>query len=682
MSRFSISTRLVFLSVVLIGVLLASNALLGRALSRNAEALAAEAEIVEALRVANSANKAFGDLKYWLTDLAVSLLVLSEQQVALARARVDAALEELRKFDAETAAAVAQEVEALHDQGMRAVDAYTDERRVIGNSMMAASRVHIAAVDRQLAQLADRFQADAIAKRDAALAGAENAVDRSFTIAVAASLVGLVLAWLVLRSITVPLGRLVAAMSAITSGKLDTQIPAPGHDEIGAMARTLALFRDSLSERDRMAAEQARAEAAARHAQAQLLTAIESISEGFSLYDSEDRLVVCNTRYREILYPGMGDLVVVGTPFETIVRRAAAEGLIRDAIGRREAWVQERLARHRSPPRVPFVQRRGDARWIRVNERPTDDGGTVAVYTDITEEKQAEEKLRLAKEEAERALQELTQAQQSLLHAEKMASLGQLTAGVAHEIKNPLNFVNNFATLSLDLFDELRGALRGQSRDPSEDDPEEIAEIVDTIGGNLRRIAEHGRRADRIVTSMLAHARGGAGSAQPTSLSMLIDDSLNLAYHGERARNRAFNISIEREFDPDIGELDLYPQEMTRVFINLITNAFYATERRRRELAEPGYEPVLKVCTRRTEDRVEVSIRDNGIGMPVSVCEKVFEPFFTTKPPGEGTGLGLSLTYDIVVQQHHGQIQVQSKEHEFTEVTVSLPHGAAPAPPT
>ncbi len=673
MSRFSIFTRLVFLSVVLIGVLLASNTLLSRALSRNAEALAAEAEIVEALRVANRASKAFGDMKYWLTDLAVSLLMLSEQQVNRARTRVHDALGELRKYDAETATVIEKEVEALYKQGMEAVDAYTDNNRVIGNSLMAASRVHIAEVDSQLAGLVDRFQADAIAKRDAALEGAEHAVEQSFSIVAAASLIGLALAWLVLRSITVPLGRLVSAMSAITAGKLETEIPSPGHDEVGAMAKTLALFRDSLAERDRLAAEQARAEAAARHAQARLLTAIESISEGFSLYDSDDRLVVCNTRYREILYPGMEDLIAVGTTFETIVRRAAANGLITDALGRRETWVKERLASHRSPPRVPSTQRRSDGRWIRVNERKTEDGGTVAVYTDITEEKQSEEKLRLAKEQAEKALQELTQTQQSLLHAQKMASLGQLTAGVAHEIKNPLNFVNNFAALSVDLFGELREALEAQPATSKADAQDDVTEIIDTIGGNLSKIKEHGARADRIVTSMLSHARGGAGSPQRTGLNALVDESLNLAYHGERAQNHAFNIAMDRQFDPSIGELELYRQEMSRVFINLIANGFYATKLRKEKLAEPDYKPTLKVSTQVTDDRVEVRIRDNGIGMPASVREKIFEPFFTTKPPGEGTGLGLSLTYDIVVQQHRGQIDVQSKEGEFTEVIVTLP---------
>ena len=673
MSRFSILTRLVFLSVVLIGVLLVSNMLLSQALSRNAEALAAEAEIVEALRVANSANKAFGDLKYWLTDLAVSLLMLSEQQVHRARTRVDASLAELRKFDADTAEAVGKEVNALYDQGMRAVDAYTEEKRVIGNSLMAASRVHIAAVDKQLAGLVNRFQADAIVKRDAALGGAEQAVDQSFTIVAVASLIGFVLAWLILRSITIPLGRLVSSMSAITSGKLDTEIPSPGHDEIGAMTKTLALFRDSLAERDRLAAEQARAEAAARHAEARLLTAIESISEGFSLYDSDDRLVVCNTRYREILYPGMADLITVGTPFETIVRQAAAEGLIRDAVGRREAWVHERLKRHRSPPKTPFIQRRGDNRWIRVNERKTEDGGVVAVYTDITEEKQSEEQLRVAKEQAERALEELTQAQQSLLHAEKMASLGQLTAGVAHEIKNPLNFVNNFAALSVDLFKELREAIESSAGASSVGDEDEVSELIETISGNLSKIKEHGGRADRIVTSMLSHARGSTGAPQSVNLNALIDESLNLAYHGERARNHEFNITIVRNFDSHIADLQLYRQEMTRVFINLITNGFYATKRRNEESGEPGYEPTLTVSTRSTDGHVEVRIRDNGIGMPASVREKIFEPFFTTKPPGEGTGLGLSLTYDIVVQQHHGQIEVHSEEGQFTEVVVALP---------
>ncbi len=392
MSRFSILTRLIFLAAVLIGVLLASNALLNLELSRNAETLAQEGRSIEVLGTANAASKAFGDLKYWLTDLAVSLLMRSEREVEAARVRLDAELTELEHYDPETVAVVRREVAALMDQGMKAIDAYTEDQRVIGNSLMAAAREHIRVVDERLAALVDRVQAETQARRDAAIAGAERAVEVSLWIVAAATVVGLSLTWLVLRSITGPLRRLVAAMSAITGGNLQVAIPPPGRDEIGAMARTLAMFRDSLAERDRLARERERAEAAVREAQARLTDAIETISEGFSLYDADDRLVLCNRKYRELLLPGHEGVVEPGARFESIVRYAAKVGLIEAAKGRTEEWLAERLAR-RNAPEGPYVEQHSGGRWVQINERKTQEGGTVAVYMDVTELKRREQEL-------------------------------------------------------------------------------------------------------------------------------------------------------------------------------------------------------------------------------------------------------------------------------------------------
>ncbi len=672
MSRFSIFIRLIFLATVLIGVLFVSNVLLGRELSRNAEALAEEARFVGALRTANAANKAFGDLKYWLTDLAVSLLVRSEGQTQLARERLAAELNRLEAYDPETVSIVRAETAALLEQGMQAVDAYTEDQRVLGNSLMAAARVHIVTADQRLAGLGDRLQAEALERRDSALAAAEQAVGLSTAIVVSATVLGLILTWLVLRSITGPLRRLVVAMTAITDGNLEVAIPAPSHDEIGVRARTLALFRDSLRERARLEAERERAEAAVRDAQARLSDAIESISEGFSLYDDKDRLVLCNSRYREILYGGMADTVVPGTTFEEIVRKAAETGLIPEAAGRIEEWVAERVSKHRSPGR-PHEHQRSDDRWVRVTERKTADQGTVAVYTDITEDKRSEVQLRTAKEEAEQALKELTQTQESLIHAEKMASLGQLTAGIAHEIKNPLNFVNNFAAVSTELLAELKEELESLNDSLSEEQRENLWELIETVSGNLDKIGEHGARADGIVKSMLSHAREGPSSVRETDLNSLIDESLNLAYHGARAENRSFNVTLERAYDPAVGELTLYPQEMTRVLLNLIGNAFYATQKRCDQTQGTDYRPSVRVSTEDLGHTVAVRVRDNGTGMADSVLEKVFTPFFTTKAVGEGTGLGLSLSYDIVVNQHHGRLEVESEQGEFTEFLVTLP---------
>ena len=247
-----------------------------------------------------------------------------------------------------------------------------------------------------------------------------------------------------------------------------------------------------------------------------------------------------------------------------------------------------------------------------------------------------------------------------------MASLGQLTAGIAHEIKNPLNFVNNFAELSGDLLDELNDAVAGNRQ-------AEIDELRATLQGNLAKITEHGRRADAIVRSMLEHSRGTSGERRMVDLNALIDEALNLAYHGARAQDQNFNIALERDFGAGIAPIEVNPQDITRVFLNLFSNAFYATTRRARDGMDARFEPTLMVATRDTGESVEIRVRDNGSGIPADIRDKLFQPFFTTKPTGEGTGLGLSITYDIVTQQHGGNIAVDSKLGEYSEFTLQLP---------
>jgi PAS domain S-box-containing protein len=287
---------------------------------------------------------------------------------------------------------------------------------------------------------------------------------------------------------------------------------------------------------------------------------------------------------------------------------------------------------------------------------------------------------REARDDAEAALGHLKAAQANLVQAEKMASLGQLTAGIAHEIKNPLNFVNNFASLSNELLVELKEIAAPALATLDEDTRATLDETMDMLTGNLDKIAEHGKRADNIVKSMLAHSRGGSGERQSVDLNALLDEALNLAYHGARAQDQSFNITLERAFGAALKPIELVPQDITRVFLNLFGNGFYAANKRANAAngsgGDAGFRSVLKVATREAGDAVEVKVRDNGIGIPAEIRDKLFQPFFTTKPTGEGTGLGLSISYDIVTQQHGGTISVDSREGEFTEFTIRLPRGA------
>jgi two-component system, NtrC family, sensor kinase len=274
-----------------------------------------------------------------------------------------------------------------------------------------------------------------------------------------------------------------------------------------------------------------------------------------------------------------------------------------------------------------------------------------------------------------KSLDDLRTAQDRLIQTEKLASLGQLTAGIAHEIKNPLNFVNNFSALSVELVEELNDILKPAPLDNKT--RVESDELTHMLKSNLEKVVQHGKRADSIVKNMLLHSREGSTERRLVNLNGLVEECLNLAYHGARAENHEFNINLERSFDPTIGRVDLFPQEMTRVLLNLISNGVYAATKRKAETKLNGYEPTLAAATINLGDRVEIRIRDNGNGIPAEVMDKIFNPFFTTKPPGEGTGLGLSLSHDIVVKQHAGSIEVDTRPGEFTEFKIVLPRTAA-----
>ena len=276
--------------------------------------------------------------------------------------------------------------------------------------------------------------------------------------------------------------------------------------------------------------------------------------------------------------------------------------------------------------------------------------------------------------ELAKSLEDLRTTQDRLVQTQKLASLGQLTAGIAHEMKNPLNFVNNFSGLSSELIDELREALG----DPSliEKRHSEITELMETLRGNLDKIIQHGKRADAIVKNMLQHSREGSGEHRPVDINTLIEECLTLAWHGARAEKQGFTITRKQSFDPSAGEVDIFSQDITRALLNLISNGFYAATKRNTATNSGDYEPTLTASTRNLGDRVEIRIRDNGTGIPPDVKEQMFNPFFTTKPTGEGTGLGLSISHDIIVKQHAGSIDVDTQPGEFTEIIVTLPRAA------
>jgi signal transduction histidine kinase len=290
------------------------------------------------------------------------------------------------------------------------------------------------------------------------------------------------------------------------------------------------------------------------------------------------------------------------------------------------------------------------------------------VYRNYRKAQKANTLLQQQKNELNQALTDLRQTQSQLIQSEKMASLGELTAGIAHEIQNPLNFVNNFSEVSNELIDEMKSELATGNWQPA-------TEIADEVKQNLEKILHHGKRADGIVKGMLQHSRTGSGNKELTDINALCDEYLRLSYHGLRAKDKSFNAKFESDFDPNFPKINVVPQDIGRVILNLINNAFYVvSQKQKAEIGKPDstYEPIVTVSTKRNGDKVLISVKDNGNGIPESIKEKIFQPFFTTKPTGQGTGLGLSLSYDIV-KAHGGELSVETKEREGSEFIIQLP---------
>ena len=471
------------------------------------------------------------------------------------------------------------------------------------------------------------------------------------------------------RRLVARLTDLSGSMLAVAGGNLQAPLPTPtGHDEIAGMANALRVFRDTAVEVE---------EQSLRERQ----VVLDTIEYGVLLLDREFRVRMSNRAFRE-LWDLKQEQLHGRPPVRDVIKRLHFSSIIGVSEEHRASYLERRVEEIRVGNVAPQEWVRLDGRVLQYEVTALPDGGRMLTYFDLTPMKWVEKELRSAKDQAEvrsrelaHSLAELRTAQDRLVQTEKLASLGQLTAGIAHEIKNPLNFVNNFSALSSELLGELTEALLPAPLE--EATRSEITELVAMLRGNLDKVAQHGKRADSIVKNMLLHSRTGSGEHRAVDINAIVEESLNLAYHGARAAKQGFNITLVKHFDPEAGEVKLYPQEITRVLLNLISNSFYATMNRQASANGETYEPLLTAVTRKLGDGVEIRIRDNGTGIVPEVKERMFNPFYTTKPAGEGTGLGLSISHDIVVNQHGGTLEVESEPGSYTEFRITLPRAAA-----
>jgi len=620
--RISIKTRVLLVTAILTAVLAGTTLYMTTKLADNSRSVSRTAELAQLNELANQIRSAFGEYRYWLTDLAVSLLRLSEVNANAAKERLRGKLDELARSRPELAAAIKREVEQFGADAGRAVDEYTDDHRVIGNTFLASARQHSIAVDARITSFVDGLEREAAQARSHVQAEvAETTVVAAIAAAIAIAL-GIGASLIVLRSISRPLDDVVSAMAGLTAGNLNAPIPAPASDEIGAMARTLELFRDSILERTKLSAQ-------SETQRRMIETAIETISDGFALFGPDDRLLLCNNRFRE-LYPTLDDVAKPGTPFSTIVKVGLERGVIDTQGEPSEAWLAERLRRHSNPG--PPTEYRYGTNWVRVSEQRTPDGSTVVVYTDISELKQRQQEL----EEAMRQAEAANRAKSAFL------------ANMSHELRTPLNAVIGLTEM---MVSNVARFGTEKALEP------------------LRRVHRAGKHLLELINQVLDLSKIEAGklelNPENVNIPRLIDEVEGTARSlAEQNKNR-----LIVECPTDVAPLYVDALRLRQILLNLLSNACKFTK---------DGEVSLRVVPTTADKQMwlDFIVSDNGIGMTPEQLGKIFEEFTqadqSTARRYGGTGLGLAITRRLC-RMMDGDVTVSSEIGKGSTFTVRLP---------
>jgi len=623
----SIAARLIGLSLILASLAVVTNAYLIRALDR-AVATAQESQRLAALiGDAQAAEKAFGDLRYWLTDLAVSQLMLSERNAAAARTVLQQRLDNLADRQPDLVSAIRREAAAFDTQAMQAVDAYTAGQRVVGNARLAEARGHGRQVDTLLDNLETTLSRREQDVRDAVVAAGASVTRTALAVVLFTLLLAGGLTVLVLRSILHPLAQLVAALEATRHGDLAAPLPPPSRDEIGAMTRAVMLFREG-------AAQRARLEREAETQRQLLIDAIACINEGFVLYDAQDRLVLCNANFVQ-LQPELADLMTPGMPFQAVIEAGGARGLVDPGPGGMAAWVAERIRRHRDPHGT--MEYRFLDRWVRVGERRTSDGGTVAIYSDITEMKLRQQELEAARQEAVRASQVKS----------------EFLANISHELRTPLNAIIGYSQL-----------LQEDAADAGES-----ASLAD-----LQKIENAGQHLLGLINGILDLAKIEAGRMEafiePVDVVALTHE-VRLMVEPLAAR-KANTLVVD--CPADLGTISSDVTKLKQSLLNLLSNACKFTE----------WGTVALTVRRQDPGLISFTVADTGIGMTEAQLGRLFQAFVqadssTTRQFG-GTGLGLAITRSFA-KLLGGDVDVTSRPGEGSTFRLVLPVDPALATP-
>jgi signal transduction histidine kinase/CheY-like chemotaxis protein len=619
MSRLTIRAKLILLSGALLCMLVATNLYLTRTLSKNSAAVATETELSAIIETANGAQIAFGEMRYWLTDLAVSLLTPSERNAAAARSRMDGYLDRLELRKPKLVAVIRSERDEFEKSANDAVDKYTNDQRVIGNSLLALARNHSVKVDELLNSLNNELRVELTAERDQIINDVTAATNGTLIADLLILVLGVLLTFFILRSIAVPLHRLVGAIDGLSAGNLSVPIPSAGPDEIGAMARTLALFRDSLKERDRFAAE-------AERQRKTIAAAIATISEGFVLYDSDDRIVLFNEQFRAI-YPGLADIIKQGTTFGEVLDAVISRALVDLGGQSPQEWIAERKARREHSG--GFAEYRYGGRYVRISERRIQGGGTVAVYSDITELRQHNIELEKARE-----LSEVANRTKS-----------QFLANMSHELRTPLN------------------AIIGYSEILQEDAAESGQDRIIT---DLKKIESAGRHLLGLINDILDLSKVEAGKMEvyieEVEISSLLGE-VGAIIKPLVAKN---GNTLEMRVASDIGSLRTDRTKLKQCLLNVLSNGSKFTQ-----------DGKLTLAVERTDRAmIQMTISDTGIGMSEEQLGRLFQTFSqadasTTKKFG-GTGLGLAITRHFC-RLLAGDISVASRVGEGSTFTIIIP---------